>query len=67
MISVKLFHRHLLIFIKEKILNGFDNGFDNGMLNGMILIDLEKAFDTTGHEIFLNILKTYKKYCCILI
>ena len=29
-------------------------GFENGMFTSLILIDLQKAFDTTDHEIFLD-------------
>ena len=29
-------------------------GFDKGMLTGMILIDLQKAFDTINHKLFLE-------------
>ena len=39
-----------LSFLNDKILTGIDNG----MLTGMILIDLQKAFDTIDHEIFLS-------------
>ena len=39
-----------LTYLSDKILQGFDNG----MLTGMILIDLQKAFDTIDHEIFLD-------------
>ena len=33
--------------------NNISNGIDKGLLTGMILIDLQKAFDTINHEIFL--------------
>ena len=39
-----------LSLLQNKILNGFDNG----QLTGMILIDLQKAFDTIDHKIFLQ-------------
>ena len=38
-----------LTLLNNTILNGMDRGF----LTGMILIDLQKAFDTIDHEIFL--------------
>ena len=38
-----------LTLLNNKILNGNDKG----LLTGMILIDLQKAFDTIDHEIFL--------------
>ena len=28
--------------------------FDEGLLTGIILIDLQKAFDTTSHEVLLQ-------------
>ena len=34
--------------------NKVQQGFEKGMLTGMILIDLQKAFDTIDHEIFLK-------------
>ena len=39
-----------LSYLTEKILTGFDSG----LLSGMILIDLQKAFDTTNHDILLR-------------
>ena len=39
-----------LTLLNNKILNGIDKGF----LTGMIFIDLQKAFDTINHEIFLT-------------
>ena len=37
-------------YLNDKILQGFDKG----MLTGMILIDLQKAFDTINHQLFLE-------------
>ena len=37
-------------FLTDKVLKGFDKG----LLTGMILINLQKAFDTTDHEILLH-------------
>ena len=45
-----------LSFLTDKVLKGFDEG----LLTGMILIDLQKAFDTTDHEILLQKLKVIK-------
>ena len=42
-----------LSYLNDQILKGFDNG----LLTGMILIDLQKAFDTIDHYIFLEKLK----------
>ena len=39
-----------LSYLNDKILRGFDEG----LFTGMILIDLQKAFDTIDHEIFLK-------------
>ena len=39
-----------LSFLNDKILKGFDKG----LFTGMILIDLQKAFDTTNYEILLG-------------
>ena len=39
-----------LTYLHDKILKGFDEG----LLTGMIAIDLQKAFDTTDHEILLS-------------
>ena len=45
----------------DKILKGFDKG----LLTGMILIDLQKAFDRTNHEILFKKLKAmgFSKGC----
>ena len=45
-----------LSYLTDKILKGFDEGF----LTGMILNNLEKAFDTTDHEILLQKLKAIR-------
>ena len=42
-----------LSYLSDKIIKGFENR----MFTGMILIDLQKAFDTIDHEIFLHKLK----------
>ena len=42
-----------LSYLNDKILRGFDKG----LFTGMILIDLQKAFDTIDHEIFLKKIK----------
>ena len=42
-----------LSYLNDKILRGFDEG----LFTGMILIDLQKAFDTIDHEIFLKKIK----------
>ena len=39
-----------LSFLNDKILKGFDDG----LVTSMILIDLQKAFDTTNHDILLK-------------
>ena len=39
-----------LSYLNNKIMNGFDNK----LYTGMILIDLQKAFDTIDHDIFLD-------------
>ena len=50
-----------LSLLNDKILTGFDKG----MLTGMILIDLQKAFDTIDHDIFLEKLEClgFSKKC----
>ena len=42
-----------LSYLSDKIIQGLENG----MSTGMILIDLQKAFDTIDHEIFLEKMK----------
>ena len=42
-----------LAYLNDKILNGFDKS----LYTGMVLIDLQKAFDTIDHNIFLKKLK----------
>ena len=39
-----------LPFLNEKILKGFDDG----LLTGMILIELQKSFGTSNHDILTN-------------
>ena len=41
---------YCLSFLNDKILKGFDQG----LMTGMILIDLQKSFDTTDHDIPLQ-------------
>ena len=45
-----------LSFLTDKVLRRLDKG----LLTGMILIDLQKAFDTTDHQILLQKLKVIK-------
>ena len=42
-----------LSYLTDKI----QSGFDEGLYTGIILIDLQKAFDTIDHNIFLEKLK----------
>ena len=42
-----------LSYLSDRIMQGFENR----MFTGMILIDLQKAFDTIDHEIFLEKMK----------
>ena len=42
-----------LSYLNDKILRGFDKG----LFTGMVLIDLQKAFDTIDHHIFLKKIK----------
>ena len=42
----------VFLFLNDKILKGFDDDLLTGM--GMVLIDLQKAFDTINHDIFLK-------------
>ena len=42
-----------LSYLSDKIMKGFENR----MFSGMTLIDLQKAFDTIDHEIFLKKMK----------
>ena len=57
-----------LFYLADKI----SKGFDSGLLTGVILIDLQKAFDTTDHNMLLlkmallgfshKVLDWYKSY-----
>ena len=42
-----------LSYLRDRIIQGFENR----MFTGMILIDLQKAFDTIDHELFLEKMK----------
>ena len=50
LVSVQNTQMILASLLNDNILTGIDNG----MLTGMILIDLQKVFDTTDHEIFFS-------------
>ena len=39
-----------LSYLNDKILKGFDKG----LITGMVLTDLQKAFDTTDHDVILQ-------------
>ena len=45
--SKKAFYRFCISYLNDKILKGFDKG----MMTGMILIDLQKSFDTSDHDV----------------
>ena len=45
----KIFTDFWLSYFNDKILKGFDKC----MMVGMILIDLQRAFDTTEHDVIL--------------
>ena len=59
-----------LLHLTDKI----TTGFAKGLFTGMVLIDLQKAFDTTGHQILLkkmkylgfskNTITWFKSYLC---
>ena len=46
-------HDTCLSYLSDKIMQAFEKG----MFTGMILIDLQKAFDTVDHDIFLEKMK----------
>ena len=49
-----------LSYLNDKILKGFDRG----MMTGMILVNLQKAFDTTDHDVLLHLTQlTMTCYC----
>ena len=45
-----------LAHVRDRILKGFHEG----LIAGIILIDLQKVFDTTNHEVLLQKLETIR-------
>ena len=56
----------MAIWPKRILTSEFIQAFEKGMFTGMILIDLQKAFDTIDHEIFLEKIKHLAFYDSII-